>query len=180
MEKKVRESFFLFLNNELSIDDFESWVYGNHEVIEESLGEDVSLEFLEFNYKDWGEINSLLKLVKKQISLPEFEKWRILRCLARVETRGPQSADAIMFTYHLYCKGYAFLQDLGLTYGLCLVVPTSKGKDCWTELTSQEQVELTDMMYPQIVGEARKVISWIEEGKIVLTGGTADYGDFTY
>jgi hypothetical protein len=57
-------NIFLFLNHEISIEDFEKWVYRYHKKIAFGFGEDVSLSLVEFNYKCSGASSDLEKIIQ--------------------------------------------------------------------------------------------------------------------
>jgi hypothetical protein len=84
-----------------------------------------------------------------------------------------------MTFYDLYCKGYNFLDNLGLGYGLAVEVPYSQA-DSWGELTPEQQETLLNSFYPNIEYEIKKVIRWLETGKVVLTGFQDDYQHYEY
>ena len=72
-----------------------------------------------------------------------------------------------MECYDLYCDGFNFLDNLGIGYGLGLTCP-------------DEYNESVEDYYPAIVQEAEKVLSWLDDGKIVITGHTGEYQGIKY
>jgi len=84
--------------------------------------------------------------------------------------------------YDLYCHGYAFLNDLGLGYGLMIEVPPSpKYKaETWEELSDSEKQELLDSFYPQLESDIKRAIEWIENGKLILKGRKDEIGHYEY
>jgi hypothetical protein len=84
-----------------------------------------------------------------------------------------------MTFYDLYCKGYYFLDNLGLGYGLAVEVPYSQA-DSWEELTPEQQQTLLNDFYPDIKHEIKKVIGWLDAGKVILTGVQDEYQHYEY
>ena len=85
----------------------------------------------------------------------------------------------LMTFYDLYYKGYGFLDNLGLGYGLSVEVP-SLYADSWDGLTSEQQQRLINSFYPGLEYEIKKAIDWLESGKVVLTGEKDVYDHFVY
>ncbi|HYX34655.1 MAG TPA: hypothetical protein VE954_16265 [Oligoflexus sp.] len=173
------KNIFLFLNHEISIEDFEKRVYRDTEKIASAFGEDVLLSLVEFNYKCSGAAYDLEKLLKSTVSVEEYESWRVMRCLSNIIEGDPKASESIVMTYDFYCGGYAFMRDIGLAYGLCLQVPTVFNKDSWADLSWDEKSSLTEMMYPGVKEEAQKIINWLTDGSITLHGKTDD-GQYCY
>ena len=84
-----------------------------------------------------------------------------------------------MTFYDLYCKGYNFMDNLGLGYGLAVEVPYSQANS-WYDLTIEQKNQLLDSFYPAIETEIQKVISWLDNGKVLLTGIKDNYNHFEY
>ena len=84
--------------------------------------------------------------------------------------------------YNLYCKGYDLLQDLGLGYGLIMIqVPPSKySKDNWNDLKEYEKQNLLNSFYPEIEEAIQKVIDWLTNKQIILTGEQNEIGRYEY
>ena len=84
--------------------------------------------------------------------------------------------------YDLYCKGYNFLQDLGLEIGLAVEVPrvNNTTADTWDELTTEQQKELLNSFSPELEDYIEQVIYWLETKKIILTGEQDEIGHYDY
>ena len=87
-----------------------------------------------------------------------------------------------MAFYDLYCKGYNFFDNLGLGYGLAIEVPRVENTtaDTWNELTNEQQHNLLDSFYPYLETEIKKVIYWLDNSKVILTGIKDQYNHFEY
>ncbi|WP_246834168.1 hypothetical protein [Leptospira bourretii] len=103
--------------------------------------------------------------------MKEYETWRINRIFNNITKKGDNYSDSIELLYDLYCKGYYFLEKLGLKYGLVLCYPKeyNYNKNI-AELSKKEQNNLSDKLYPEIITEVEFVKNLITNNKIILTG----------
>ena len=87
-----------------------------------------------------------------------------------------------MTFYDFYCKGYNFFDNLGLGYGLAIEVPRIENTkaDTWDELTQEQKSNLLDSFYPDLETEIKKVIYWLDNRKVILTGIKNQYNHFEY
>ena len=101
--------------------------------------------------------------------------------LTKVLERDEEVPKILTAFYDLYCHGYSFLDNLGLKYGLDIAVPyTSYGVNDWDDLTAKQKEELRDSIYPSIEIEIKKVISWVANGRVILTGEKDEMNNYYY
>jgi hypothetical protein len=174
----IQEIFFETLNGDKSISEFEEWLY-NDKSLETIINSDDYLDLISYNYKTDTSKKWLYTLFEKYIDKGEFEKRKIRNILAKGLIRNKEQSRIIIEFYDLYCKGYIFLDKLGLGYGLAAKIPFSQA-DSWDELTSTQQNDLLNSFYPGIEIEILRVISWIDSGEIVLTGIQNELGHNEY
>ena len=163
----IEQQFYDTILEKVNLEDFESWVYSDKE-LELLLSEDEYLELISFNYKKNGSKYELVNLLsKKYVDLGEYEKWKMLNLLYAAKNRDERLPDILRQFYNLYCRGYNFLNDLGLGYGLTVdVPPSSKYKaETWEEMSETEKRELIESFYPQLQSDIERTMSWIENGK---------------
>jgi hypothetical protein len=175
----IRNIFFETLHGDISVFEFEKWLYADKS-LEKSLTPDDYLNFISLNYKSSEAKYCLCHLIEKHISLGDYEKWRLLNLLTKALKRDNELPNILMTFYDLYCSGYSFFDNLGLGYGLAIVVPYSHGADSWDQLSENKKKELLDSFYPNIVTEIKKVIFWLENEAVVPTGTHDDYDHFLY
>ena len=158
------------MNEEMPIEDFESWVYSNKE-LEQVLPESVYLDLIAFGYKEKGAKYELFHLLLNLVDAGEYETARIRSMLEKALKKRESYPELLMEFYHLYSDGYKFLQQLGTVYGLEVIAPRVTGyTGSWKDLNKEQQQTLLDSFSPQIDEEIKKVIDWIDQKKIVLTG----------
>ena len=167
-------------NSEVGLEEFEKWVY-EEKSLEDLLPPDEYLELISLGYKTASDLYKAEKILFKIVNVEKYYEWNLRRILEKVINRTNESAKYIQLCYQFYCDGYDFLDNLGLGYGLSITVPSSNYKaDEWDGLTSSEQKKLIDSMYPAVADEALKVISWLDTGKIVITGHDGSYQGIKY
>jgi hypothetical protein len=174
----IKEIFFETLYGDKSVLEFEQWLYAEKR-LESLLKAEDYLDLISYGYKGNRVKYGLYKLLEKHIDKGEYEKWKMLRRLRKALQRDKELPQILMTFYDLYCKGYNFLDNLGLGYGLAVEVPYSQA-DSWGELTPEQQETLLNSFYPNIEYEIKKVIRWLETGKVVLTGFQDDYQHYEY
>jgi len=178
----IEQQFYDTILEKVNLEDFESWVYSDKE-LELLLSEDEYLELISFNYKKNGSKYELVNLLsKKYVDLGEYEKWKMLNLLYAAKNRDERLPDILRQFYDLYCRGYNFLNDLGLGYGLTVdVPPSSKYKaETWEEMSETEKRELIESFYPQLQSDIERTMSWIENGKILFSGKADEIGHYEY
>lgn len=176
----IQEIFYDTLSGDKTILEFEEWLYGDKK-LEGILQPDDYLELISFGYKSDTAKKWLPRLLEKQIDKGELEKRRIHKLLTKALNRDEDLPQILMSFYNMYCKGYNFFDNLGLGYGLRVEVPgVNNNYENWIDLSEIEQARLLNSFYPDLDTEIQKVISWLDMGKVVLTGIKDDYNHFEY
>ena len=161
---------FKLIAREIEIQEFEKWVYAEKE-LEEILTPDEYLELISQAYKQSSSLYEAEKLLKRYINVDKYHKWYLRRILQKIIDRSVDAHKYIEQCYDMYCKGYYFLDNLGLGYGLAITVPPSNyNGGSWGKLESPEQIKLLDSFYPDVRREAEKVLGWLDSGEISITG----------
>ena len=135
------------------------------------------LELISYGYKSDTAQKWLYPLFEKHIDKGEFEKRRLRKLLTKALTRDKELPQILMSFYDLYCKGYNFMDNLGLGYGLTLEVSYPQA-DYRGELNEEQQSNLLDSFYPQLNVEIEKVINWLDGGEIILTGNKDNHNHY--
>lgn len=168
------------IKGDISLDDFEKWAYEfNH--LESILGPDDYLDIISLDYKKSGAKYELYNILKRLIDLGEFETYKMLELLNEAKLKNERLPLILTEFYNLYCKGYDFLQDLGLGFGLMIEVPPPKySKDNWDNLKGDEKKDLLSSFSPEIDEAIQKVIDWLMNKRIILTGEQDEIGHYNY
>jgi len=157
-------------SREITLADFEKWIY-SEKSLEEILPSDDYLELISLSYKKPSDLYEAEKILFKLVGKGKYYEWYLRNVLNKVIDRTAESASSIQLCYELYCDGYNFLDNLGLGYGLSIAVPPSEYKaEEWNQLSNSDQKKLIDSFYPAVAEEAKRVIHWLDTGKVMLTG----------
>ena len=181
LPQDIKERFYKTIKGDISLDDFEQWLYTDKE-LEKYLNSDDYLDLISLSFKKSGAKYELWNLLKKHIDLGEFEKYKMLGLLNEAKQKTKRLPYILMEFYDLYCKGYNFLQDLGLGIGLAVKVPRVDNTiaDTWDDLTTGQQKELLESFSPELEYCIEQVIYWLETKKIILTGEQDEIGHYDY
>ena len=172
----LAEMFYQLFDKKLSFNEFADKLYATESEIELYMNPEDYLELISFNFRKSYAMHDLYKLMVKYINIGEQEKRRLLSYLYDVREKTPTTADSLEILYSQYCKGYYFLQEIAIGYGLCVIVAHDKGS--WDNLAAQEQ--LLGGFYPSLTTEADLVISMLENGVVVLSGEKGEDGCYVY
>ncbi len=168
VEKKIHQ----VLTKKMTLEEFEHWLYSDD--LLESDSPDLYFELISFDYSVGHSFNHFHDYFAKYVHFYKFEIDRIKEYLQSIINKDENSADSILMTYNLYCSGYRFLQKLGILCGLCVV------DSSYPVILTNDTTNIIDKFYPNIIEDARNVIEWLEEGKIILKDVPNDYGAFEY
>ena len=177
----IKELFYRTIAGDVPLADFEQWLY-THEEVESLLPADDYLDLLTLNYHKSGAKYELSNLLSKLIDLGEYETYNLRGLLQEAQQKTVRLPYILMEFYDLYCRGYRFLQELGLGYGIAVEIPYLENvpAETWDELTPNQQKELLAGFYPGLDLELTRVLDWLTTGKIVLTGEYDELGHHDY
>tara|TARA_Y100000815_G_scaffold267997_1_gene288336 strand:- start:604 stop:1242 length:639 start_codon:yes stop_codon:yes gene_type:complete len=160
--------------------EFEKWIYGSTE-LEKKLNSNSYFEFLSFKYEQNNAFFELKKLIESEITKGQIEKWRITKDLLNAKNRNEDYPKSIRNFFWMYCDGYKFLDCLAFPYGLhadqtFMYFETDK----FDELPKTKKQEFIVNCYPNIINEIDKVLNWLENKEIILTGEINTNGKLEY
>ena len=177
----IQNIFFDTLSGDKTILEFEQWLYADKQ-LETVIDSDDYLDLISFGFKSENAKYGLFRLLEKHIDKGELETRRIYGLLTKALNRDKELPKILVTFYDFYCKGYNFFDNLGLGYGLAIEVPRIENTkaDTWDELTQEQQSNLLDSFYPDLETEIKKVIYWLDNRKVILTGIKNQYNHFEY
>lgn len=175
LPQEIKERFFKTIKGHISIEEFKQWLYTDKD-LENHLNSNDYLDLISLNFKKSGAKHELWKLLKKHIDLSEFETYKMMELLREAQKKTDSLPDILMEFYDLYCRGYSFLQDLGLA----VVINLNATANTREELTNQQQKELLESLWPKLEEYIEEVINWIETKKIILLGSDDETQYYEY
>jgi len=114
-----RIKFYQFLNDDISLELFESWVYKNKE-LENIIQEDHYNDLLAFNFKSREIKNFIKSIVKKHFDWKEYEKWRTIELLKKIKSSKIEIVLATRKLREFYLEQEEIIKRPFLTIGLAI------------------------------------------------------------
>ena len=159
------------LTKKISLQLFEQWLYQDN--VLKSSNPDLYFELISFDYSSEDSFKDYYDSFARYVHFYKFEADRIKEYLYSIINRDEDCGDAIHEMYHLYHDGYEFLERLGMAYGVRLT-------DYDTSIPNDELNDILNDFYPDIISNAKNVLGWLEESKIVFKGQGDSYDVFEY
>jgi len=180
ISEHIELEFYKALKQKITLLDFEQWVYKTDE-LEHELPDDVYIDLISLNFKGKFAHDELAEIISSFVKYGEFEIKRLEKYLISIISRDSNCAESIEMTYDLYCDGYVFLRRLGLVYGLTVACPPMHNyQKSWKEISKEEQDELLNEFYPEIITDAKNALAWIHKRKIVIENTLDENGHYEY
>lgn len=166
---EIESKYFDLIGEKISIKEFENWVYET-KWLESELTEDEYTDLISLNYGASSSKYEIGKILKERFDEGKFESVKMVELLTSIIGRDGKEGDSLTRMYDLYCKGYYFLEDLGLGIGLFIEVPNKFGVEYYHELNDKQKKELLNSVYPAAKELANELKNWILKGDLKLTG----------
>lgn len=166
---EIESKYLDLMEGKISIKEFEHWVYSS-KWLEDELSEIEYTDLISLNYNTPSSKYEIGKILKERFDEGKFESIKMIHLLNSIIDRDGNQGESLIRMYDLYCKGYYFLEDLGLGIGLFLDVPNKYGVEYFHELIESQKKELVDSVYPYAEQLARELKHWILNGDIKLSG----------
>ncbi|MCX2476712.1 hypothetical protein OQZ33_20435 [Pedobacter sp. MC2016-05] len=99
----IQIKFFKLLNNKLSVEDFEQWVYKTTE-IETHFDPADYIEFISLYFKARHFIHEMKKIVDRYLDYGEFEKRKIDKVLNDLINKTDDFAKSLIANYSRFAK----------------------------------------------------------------------------
>lgn len=169
IEVNELESKYLdLMEGKISLKEFERWVYSS-KWLEIELSENEYTDLISLNYNTPSSKYEIRKILKERFDEGKFEAIKIIHLLDSIIDRDGNEGASLMRMYDLYCKGYYFLEDLGLGIGLFIEAPNKYGVEYFYELTESQKRALVDSVYPHAKQLAIELKQWILNEEIKLS-----------
>lgn len=173
----IEYTYLGLIENSISIEIFESWVYQTEELHAILSNEDY-LDLISLNYSSNYIYYEIGKILDNYIDYGKLETIKITVLLKQALRKDEKIGEILRSFYNMYCDGYYFLDDLGLGYGLSCEVPSCANS--WEELSNQQRINIINSFYPQLEHDLQRTLNWIESKKILLTGTKNDLNRWQY
>ena len=113
------------------------------------------------------------------INAKEFEEYRIRQVLITLRDKTAGFIEALYKSYDLYADGYFFMETVGVQHGLTFSNTYFDYYE-WKKLPESDKKASISKIYPSVKIEAERVLIWLDNGTIKLTGIKDREGLYTF
>jgi len=158
-KRNIELKFYDLLRGNLNAHEFEKWVYEiDQELLNAHFGRGFYFELASLNYRNKYVLNELERLLFSKVPFGRYEEMKIREILTHVIEDSGDLVTLIEELYDLYCEGYNFLRYLGLAY----VFHGTPGE--------HDSYIFSVHIRHSLQSEAKRILSFLEAKKIVITG----------
>lgn len=162
LPQHIETPFFKVLNKEISIAEFEQWVYATDE-LETLLSEHDYLNLIAFSFDQKNAFDYLESMLIEIIDFPKFETYRIIYLLDLVIKKDNSWRKALNDLYHEYIENYNFLETFGT---LDDIIDLNEA----LEFRHNSMDDLMGESFIYSKNEAIKMKDWLNSRTIVIKG----------
>ena len=163
--------FYKVIKDELSITEFEEWIYSiDEDIISKNFGENFYFELININYKNKFSHDELKKIIYSKFPFNKFELMTLKFLLNNLINGTRDIADLLEVFYDLYCKGYYFLEFLGLTYIIYGVdeLPRLSEEKLWDQVSFIKKRDTLNKLSLKLEAEAKRILEFLDNGLIKI------------
>lgn len=168
--KLIRECLLSVLRNEISIIDFEQWLYDNEDELESVLGKEDYFTLINLNYKSKFVTDELGNCLIRILEFQSYEEFRIKDLLTTlIYSEEDEFIHSCSQIYDKYIEGYSFFRIIALKYIIYDFDEQLEDLRNREVFLKQEKQE--------ILKEGKRLLSYINDGSITILG-QKKYTDF--
>jgi hypothetical protein len=159
LPQHIEYQFFKFLNKEISIEEFEQWVYATDE-LETALSPDIYQNLIAFNYNSRYVLATLYPLLMECLDFPKFEKYRLIYHLNLIIEKDNSWQKAVKKLDHEFRENYDFLNIFCALDDMLNYDEDKYG-------TNPNSI---DDLFIESKFQAIKMKNWLNSGTIIIKG----------
>jgi hypothetical protein len=155
-----------FVNSEISILEFQTELFkldGVNQLFEELI-------LLDFNSKYIK--HDAFNLIQSILGKAKIETYNLTQLLKGINDKTNSTLRNLIQTYDLRCKGYWFLEELGIHLALNVISTRDEPINEINDLSKGVQQEYFENILPKAITEAKRVLDQLSSKKIIVTGET--------
>jgi len=163
MTTEIKEVLFEFLNNEVTLADFEQWIYEDKEL--ETLLPTLYYDLIEFDFRDRDAKQGIKSKLRPYADENEFKIWRTMRLLSKIID---DKIDIVLATRKLrelyFDTGENFIPPtLGIGYESELDdLPIPDEYHMWSEKELKEKLKKADSYKEHIKRDAKVFLTTLK------------------
>ena len=168
IDECTRAIFFNFLDRNISINEFEKWIYDNYSKLEIQIEPTMLYELVSFDYRQSHNINMLDDYINKILQPNEFEIWRIKNLLIDIIENRIDIVLGTNLLSHLYDESDGLMMpvSLGVYYSSELDdVPFASMYHLWNDKWLAEKLNKVELYRENIINDCKdylKILNDIE------------------
>jgi hypothetical protein len=166
MKSKTEILSLRLSNNEIPISKFELELY----VIDEE--NQLFQDLIQLNFRSKYIYDESIKIITKHISPSEIAKYKLNQLLGNIVSNSQKSFQSLLKTYDLRCKGYWFLEEIGMYLALTLISSKDEIISDIKHLPKSVKEEYHKTILPQAISEATRIQNLLNTKEIIVTGET--------
>lgn len=163
IKSEIKEIFFKFLSDSISIEVIKNFFIDNIFEIEEVFSKKDYFKIIEFDYNNKSSIYELEKIINQYIDIAEYHTWKIKNELQTIINNDKNLLDTLLNFYKYYSPGYSFLDNLG-HYG-CTISCYLEEPEYYDENFIKKDIS---EKFEEIKQEAEKILRDLNEEKIII------------
>ena len=161
ISNSTKQTFFRMLNGDMSISDFEQWVYTSGDLLEKELESEIYLELVSFNFKQKDSLQLLINKAETLVNMDEFNIWRTKRLLTDIIENNLDLVLATRKLRQLYFEtGKNIIPEtLGIGFESELDdLPIPSEYNQWESSALQKTLEKVDQYRDEILRDAKLLL----------------------
>gem|GEM_PF-2232023 len=173
-----QKTIFDFVLSSNNLEQFQKRIDSDDQ-LKRYLGEEIANQIL-VSTTYTAVINDILTaLIASKKQQTAFETYKVCTILRQLTVNNSQFIPALYTSYELYAEGYFFMETIGVQYGLSF---TNTYFDFfeWEKLAESDKQKSIQNVFPSVQKEATKIMHWLTNKKIKITGRKGKDGLYAY
>ncbi|MEO8146985.1 MAG: hypothetical protein ABI723_05070 [Bacteroidia bacterium] len=166
MSHITKQIFFQLLNLDLSVKDFEQWVYKYSDILETDLQAELHFDLISFDYNQRGSFSKIKEKIKPYIDNDEFNIWRAKKLLTDIIEQKIDLVEATRKLRELYFDtGESFIPvKLGIGYESELDdLPIPSEYHQWDSRMLKEKLKKVDLYKDKLIRDAKQFLATLDK-----------------
>lgn len=162
--------FYKFLDGEVSLTEFENWIYDNEAQIALAVPA-FHFDLINFNYRQPNARDLIYALIYYSIiDQADYAQWQLKRLLTTIINNNKWEAAASTLYWEFWDDNarFGFLMQLA-NYSAVILFPSERFGLSGMVGTKRDKV-VSKLLYPEIVREAEAILVSIDNNEIQITG----------
>jgi hypothetical protein len=165
LSDQTKQKLFQALIGDISIADFEQWLYANDNKLETELNSHFYLDLISLSYNQKGSFSQLKDKIFQYIDINEFNIWRTKKLLNAIIENKIEFVTATRELRDLYFETDAKLipATLGVYYESELDdVPIPSEYKLWNDQGLKEKLKKVDLYKDDFIKDAKDFLATLE------------------